>query len=47
MQDESRRSQEKLKENLESQSFMGGIVQFFYESTPAQAVHTLTPVAVL
>ena len=47
MQDESRRSQEQLKENLESESFMWGIVEFFYESTPAQAVHTLTPAAIL
>lgn len=44
---ETRVAQEQVQENLESESFMGWIVQFFYESTPAQVVHTATPGVVL
>lgn len=44
---ETRVAQEQVQENLETESFMGWVVQFFYESTPVQAVHTATPIAVV
>lgn len=44
---EARVAQEQLQENLETEVFMGGIVQFFYESTPAQVAHTTIPMVAL
>lgn len=40
---DTRTAQEQVQENLESESFMWGIVQFFYESTPEQVTYAVTP----
>ena len=42
---ETRSRKDQIRENIDSESFMGGIVEFVYESTPTQMLHTAVPLA--